>query len=138
MRRSRRRSRTSAEHWPSAAPGGFCLAESARPTPAASVGSTCDADQTDPSPVLIAKGLLADHTLAAIQVPQPKLVNIGHELGTAFGVIDFSRAPIVGMKSGPDKAIRQIAPDDHEIRITSLAFLSSACSNNSATFKVPD
>jgi cysteine sulfinate desulfinase/cysteine desulfurase-like protein len=54
------------------------------------MGSTCDADQTDPTPVLIAIGLSADHTLAAIRLSQPKLVNIGHALGTADRVINFS------------------------------------------------
>jgi len=104
------------------APGRFCLAESATPNPAASMGSTCDADQTDPFSVLIAMGLSADHTLA-IRRPQPKLVNIGHELGTTSGVINVSRARFAALKSGVTRHFGRSRPDDHEIRITSLVIL---------------
>jgi hypothetical protein len=97
-------------------------AESATPNPAASMGSTCDADQTDPSSVLIAMGLSADHTLA-IRRPQPKLVNIGHELGTTSGVINVSRARFAAMKSGVTRHFGRSRPDDHEIRITSRVIL---------------
>jgi hypothetical protein len=44
--------------------------------------------------------------LGRAPISQSKLVSIGHELGTATGVIDFGRAWFAGREVTSDKALR--------------------------------
>jgi hypothetical protein len=44
--------------------------------------------------------------LGRAPISQSKLVSIGHELGTASGVIDFGRAWFAGREVTSDKALR--------------------------------
>jgi hypothetical protein len=63
-----------------------------------------------PIPVLIAMALLADHTLAAIRVPNRSSSILGTNWARHSASSTSAETRFAAMKSGRDKAPRQIAP----------------------------